>query len=369
VKYKIHRKHLIASSFLALSLAVILGFQNCAKKGLKTSQVSSTSMASSSGSGDSSNGSNLDTNDLNNSGYSTSGGTTTGTGATAGNNGGLTTTTTPGNQESCSIAVVGKEASNGIYDYRVGESLNIQVKIKPELQSRVTSMFLLGTRNKNIRDAFGGDKTEGFGDLDKEPRFVSGVASSGSVFTYENGNGELAGLYSRAAVFRDSSGAEVCRSKEVKARFLNKYLGTKACFVVTNLDGNRIQAKLDNMFIYKKYDVYVPESGLRIFFTVVSIDESGTQKEELTSRTLWRFTAVGGSISSFGYHEVLGEDPSTVPVDQFSSKKLAPYVNMGWYSYVKFPSPVTYTEWATVFDDAGNYVCRTVPFEMSMHSN
>ncbi len=352
---------------MVLSLAVVLSFQNCAKKGLKTSQVSSTSMASTSGGGgfdsnglDSSggNGTNSDT-----SGFATSGGSATGS------NGGLTTTTTPGTQESCSIAVVGKEANNGIYDYRVGESFNIQVKIKSELQSRVTSMFLLGTRNKNIRDAFGGDKTEGFSDLDKEARFVSGEDSSGSVFSYENGNGEYAGLYTRVAVFRDSSGAEVCRSKEVKARFLNKYLGTKACFVVTNLDGNRIQAKLDNMYIYKKYDVNVPESGLRIFFKVVSIDESGTQKEELTSRTLWRFTAVGGSISSFGYHEVLGEDPSTVPVDQFNSTKLAPYVNMGLYSYVKFPSPVTYTEWATVFDDAGNYVCRTVPFEMSMHSN
>lgn len=360
MKYKIQRKHIIASSFLALSLAVILSFQNCAKKGLKTSQVSSTSMASTSGGGGSLGD---DANDISGSGSDPDNPITGPVQI------GVTTTTIPGAQENCSITVVGKESSNGIYDYRVGESLNIQVKIKPELQSRVASMYWLGTRNRNIRDAFGGDRTAGFGDLDKERRFVSGVASSGSVFTYENGNGELAGLYSRTAVFRDSSGAEVCRSKEVKARFLNKYLGTKACFVVTNLNGNMIQAKLDNMDVYKKYDVFVPESGLRIYFKVVSIDESGTQKEELTSRTLWRFTAVGGSISSFGYHEVLGEDPSTVPVAQFNSTQLAPYVNMGWYSYLKFPSPVTYTEWATVFDDAGNYVCRTVPFEMSMHSN
>lgn len=337
------------------SFVIILSFQNCAKKSFKTNSNNSQLNLASTSSDESSN---FDSENPNSSSYPIVYGAST-------------TTTLPvsTNEENCSISVIGKNTSNGIYDYPVGDSLKLQVNIKPELKSRIFSMFWQGTRNRSIRDAFGGSDIDLI-NQDKESRFVNGNTSAGSIFEFPNIKGDAAGLYERSAVFRDSSGGFVCQTKSIKARFLNKYLGSKACFVLTNKNGSNVSAKLDNAYVYNKYDFNIPSpSGLDIIFSVISIDENGNQKEELKNRTLWSWTAVGGDKSYFKHEDIIGDDPQNVSASMFSDSRLSPYINIGLYHYAPYASEVTYNEWAVVYDENGNYVCRTSPTEIRMHTS
>ena len=376
MKYKIHRKHLIASSFLALSLAVILGFQNCAKKGLKTSQVSSTSMASTSGGGGSSGSGGSDSNASdsfgdNSSNSGTSGFSTGGNGSGTVNgsrgSGSTVTTTSLNTTRDCSISVVGQVPnSQGIYEYPVGTSFNIQVNLSNTVKDRIVNMYWDGTRNVNIRDAFGGLRSSGQGNYDVEARFTK---DSSMIYNYPNKNGEYAGLYTRKAVFSDAQGNKVCESQEVKFRLFNKYRGTAACFVIPKLIGKAVYALTSAWTIYFDFAINPPVGGSQdVQFQVLVMNENGTEYFARTEKTFWQWNSVTDEAvpkyANYGYMNVNGftEDLQNLSyLSASSAVESQKYSNLGSYPYVHLNTPTIYSEWATVYSESGEYVCRTIP--------